>query len=182
MSICWKVQKLQHIGILDDLLILRFWFYGLNLRCNVFLIPACQDALIEHGVDLPVQLANTPTDLDRFLGIKGSSLLIFYTHKQTVMGPTQFGSQCVPNWKRKVEPPHLTQVTFIKSQPKLGSQFGGNVLQHLFSISRLVILPAGFKKCLANVPVSVDHSGIDRRIDLPLCLDDIALDGPIDVL
>ena len=55
-------------------------------------------------------------------------------------------------------------------------------MQHLFSISRLVILPAGFKKCLANVPVSVDHSGIDRRIDLPLCLDDIALDGPIDVL
>jgi hypothetical protein len=46
----------------------------------------------------------------------------FYPQKCAVMGPAQFGTHCVPNWKRLIKVPHVAQVAFIKAFPKREDQ------------------------------------------------------------
>ena len=36
--------------------------------------------------------------------------------------PVRFGTQCVPNWKKRVERPHIEELTLIKTGTKLGGQ------------------------------------------------------------
>lgn len=98
------------------------------------------------------------------------------------MRPAQFGTQCVHIWEGQIELPHIPQIAEIKPFPELGGHLFGNILEHLLAISGPVIFTAGFKDRLADLPVGSHHGGVDRRIDLPLRLDQIAPDGAAGVL
>ena len=116
--ICRKIQKFQHIWIFDDLLILRLRLRSLDLGRDALLVAAYKDALVEHGIDLPLQLAGAPPGLCALLQIERSSLGVVYLHQGAVMGPAQFGTQCVLNWEREVESPHIAQIADIEPSSK----------------------------------------------------------------
>ena len=98
------------------------------------------------------------------------------------MGPAQFGTQCVLNWKCEIESAHIAQIAYIEPFSKLHRQPFRNVFQHLLAIGGPVILPAGLENRLADLPIGGHHGGVDCRIDLPLRLNHIAPDGAVSVL
>ena len=61
------------------------------------------------------------------------------------MGPAQFGTQCVLNWKREIKLPHVTEIADIEALSKLGGQPFRDVFQHLLAVSGPVVFSAGFK-------------------------------------
>ena len=98
------------------------------------------------------------------------------------MGPTQFGTQCVLNWKCEIEPAHIAQIAYIEPFSKLHRQPLRNVFQHLLAVGGPVVLPAGLENRLADLPVGRHHGGVDRRVDLPLRLDHIAPNRAVGIL
>ena len=122
ISVRLNLQKLHHIRVFDNLLIFWLRLGGLYLSCNHRLVLTGQNALIVHGVDLSLQLANAPCRFRAFLGIKCSCFFIGNTHQKPVMRPAQFGTQCVSNWEYTIELPHISQALYAVALSKLGSQ------------------------------------------------------------
>ncbi len=62
-----------------------------------FAIRAGQEPLIAPGIQLPLELPNTPVFCLRLLEVVEARLLVFLPHYQAVMTPAQFATQCVVN-------------------------------------------------------------------------------------
>ena len=120
MGVWLDLQELHDIGILDDFFVFWLRLGDLYLSCNRSLVLAEQQPLVVHGVDLPLQLADTPCGFCTFLGIKRPFFLIGDPHQQPIMGLAQFARQCVANWEHTVELPHILQICNTKPFSKLG--------------------------------------------------------------
>ena len=158
------LQELHDIRILYDFLVLRFGVQRVYLRGDGRFVLACENALVVHGVSLPLQLPDAPTGFGAPGGVKLTGLVILYPHEETVMGPAQFGTQCVPNWKHHIKLTHGTQISGSKSLPKLRSQLLRKEIQKLLAISRTVIFPTSAVKLFSDLPIRCHHCGIDRRV------------------
>ena len=84
---------------------------------------------------MPLQDASAPVLRGGFLQIPLTRGCRTDAKEQAVVRPTQFGTQCVPNWKMQEERPHIPQVALIKAPAEFASQGIGQIGQQPFSIS-----------------------------------------------
>ena len=104
-GVLFYADELQNIRVLDKVLGLARGFFGKNLFADGFLVPARQQPLIKEGIDLPFQLADTPTGFGTFLFVECPRRLVFYACKKTIMGPCQLVTHCVTNLEKAVHLP-----------------------------------------------------------------------------
>lgn len=76
MGIRLNLQELHDVGVLDDLLVLRLGLAELNFCSDRRLIPAGQNPLVVHGIDLALQLAHTLGRFGTLIRIKDTCLLV----------------------------------------------------------------------------------------------------------
>jgi hypothetical protein len=72
--------------------------------------------------DLPIQCADTPLVLNRFLLIPASGVGVFDARQDIVMRPTQFERHRLLSRKHHIKAPHIAQVGGIKAFAELPSQ------------------------------------------------------------
>ena len=125
------------------------WFYCFQLT------PPTGGPHNHCGYFFPVR--RIPAFLNCKIHVLLTLLLILYFAQHAVMGPAQFLTHCVKNWKCHVKPAHIGQVGVIKAFPKLNHKIAGKIFQHLFPIGS----PRGtflliFNNQTTNIPVQLD--------------------------
>ena len=112
-------EELEHVRVSDDVLGTPWRLLLKDLRSNGLLVAAREQALTEHGVDLPLELTRAPAALGALVHVPHARLGVRDARKAPVVRPAQFGTQCVPNWERKVELAHEPEVALVKPLPKV---------------------------------------------------------------
>jgi hypothetical protein len=72
-------------------------------------------------MNLPLQFTGRPASVDRFSLVERPRLGPLYPKEEAVVGPGQFGTQCVANWIGQIERPHVLKVAAIKTPSKFGT-------------------------------------------------------------
>lgn len=133
LQLFWRlrdVEEFKNIGVTHNAIGRSDWLRGLNLCSDFFFVPFAprgNQTVIVEGLDLPVELAGAPSCVRGFVHIPQAPPLVVYAHKHAVVRPAQFGTQCVPNWKREVKLAHGSQVTLRKALAKVIRQTLGEV-------------------------------------------------------
>lgn len=84
------------------------------------------------------------------------------------MRPIQFGTQCVPNWKRQIELTHFTKLTSVKSLAEIRRQALGKTLQQRITIPGTIFAALLFlDNAPSDFPVRLNHREIDRSVRPP---------------
>ena len=103
-----------------------------------------------------------------FSKIPGAGFLVFYPEKKAIVGPSQFGAHCAPNWICAIKLAHTPQFSFIKTFPQLIGQFNGKIPDQILSIlcpfptllfflnNHPPYIPVGFNHYEVNSAVTVD--------------------------
>jgi len=138
LSSTGQPQELQHDGIMDE--VARC---GLDLGelLNAFIshrlaVLAGEEPFIVEGADLAVEGAGVPVLGGGLVHIPLASSRGIHAEENAVVGPAQFGTQCVPIRECRVEGPHVSEITLVEALAKLGGELGGNVCQHRLAIRR----------------------------------------------
>ena len=80
MGIRLDLQELHDIGVLHNFFVFRLGFQLLDFSSNSLFVPAGQNPLIIHGIDLTLQLPDAPCRFDTFFQIESANLLIRNAH------------------------------------------------------------------------------------------------------
>ena len=78
------------------------------------------------------------------------------------MGPTQFMTQCVTNWKGLIKQPHISQIGDVEASPELRGQAPRQGLQQpgpIFRPGRSALFE--FDDMPADLPAGLYLNGID---------------------
>jgi hypothetical protein len=91
------------------------------------------------------------------------------------MRPTQFGTQCVPNWKHLKKVPHIAEISLVKPLPEPPRQRFRQGRQQPLAIARprctaLLIL----HDVPSDLPVGLHLDAIHRPQHLPLGVRDVS--------
>jgi len=87
------------------------------------------------------------------------------------VGPAQFGTQCVPNWKCLKESPHIAQIPLIKTLAEFRCQFPSQAAEKMravFCSGCTALLK--FNNMPSHFPSCAHLYNINRAQRLPVCL------------
>jgi hypothetical protein len=134
-------------------------------------VAACQEALVIEGANLAFQGAGGPVLGGGFVHVPMARIIIFDTEQYPVMGPTQFVTQCVTDWKRLIKESHVAQIRSIKPFPEPRREHLRQRRQQLCSVDRSFgssLLE--FDDVPADLPAGLDLEGIHGSQDFLACL------------
>ena len=89
-----------------------------------------------------------------------------HAHKQPVMAPAQFATQCVEIWKSQIKQSHILQIGDCEAF----SEIEGHLRRKL-GYKPLAVLCTGFSSlffhnAFSNIPICLNHGKIGRSIYL----------------
>ena len=117
-------------------------------------------------MNLPFKLTYTPSGFCTFLQITLTGLLALHAHKQPVMAPAQFATQCVEIWKSQIKQSHILQI----GDCEVFSEIKGHLRRKLGYKPRAVLgtdfSSLFFHNAFSNMPICLNHGKIGRSIDL----------------
>ena len=121
---CWAILGFKQHRITDKFS--RWWFVGGELVMSLFAhgasVLAGQQTLVVQRADLSHQCPRTPILFGSFPHIPSPRLRVIQAQECTVVGPTQFVTQCVTIREGAIEKPHVPQIRRVEASPKFGSQ------------------------------------------------------------
>ena len=116
-------------------------------------------------MNLPFKLTYTPSGFCTFLQITLTGLPALHAHKQPVMAPAQFATQCVEIWKSQIKQSHILQI----GNRKAFSEIKGHLRRKLGYKPRAVLgtdfSSLFFHNAFSNMPICLNHGKIGRSID-----------------
>ena len=131
---------------------------------DTFLIAGSGEAFVEERVYLAFQFAGRPAGGDGFRQIELPRLLIGDPTEKTIVRPTQFGTHCVPNWKKTVKLPHKAQVSGIEALPEFCRELRGEGFEAAGAVVGAVAAALFlFYDFATDLPVRLHHRRIDGR-------------------
>lgn len=134
-------------------------------------VAACQQAFVIETADLAFQGAGGPVLRCGFVHIPMACRSIFDTQQYSIVGPTQFVTQCVTHWKCLIKKSHVAQIRGIESLPEPCRQHFSQRWQQPCPVSR----PFGatlfeLDDMPADLPAGLYLERIDGSQDLLACL------------
>lgn len=117
---------------------------------------------------MSIQRAGTPVLVGRFVHIPEACRLGFDPQKGAVMGPTQFVTQCVTDWKCLIKQTHVAQIGGIGTPPEFRRQRFGQPGDKACAVACTVCaMLLELDDMAADFPARAHLDGIDGAQCLP---------------